>query len=156
MEAIGVIFLAGLFGTVCMSAVMWSIHYAGSTNADMVRAIGSFFTKKMETAFLPGIVTHIVFGVLFAFPYVFLINMAPHILIASIVTGGAVGFFHGYLVGFLLVSLVAQKHPLEQFREAGISVAAAHVFGHMVYGVAIGVIIGLLGVDLSLILPVRT
>ncbi|WP_244926669.1 DUF6789 family protein [Leptospira wolffii] len=149
MESILLVLMAGFFGTVCMSAVMWSIHYAGSTNADMVRAIGSFFTKKMETAFIPGIVTHIVFGVMFAFPYVFLINMAPHIFIASIVTGGAVGFFHGYLVGFLLVSLVAQKHPLEQFREAGISVAAAHVFGHLIYGVVIGLSVGYFGIDLK-------
>ncbi len=149
METIAIILFAGLVGTACMSAVMWSIHYAGTANADMVRAIGSFFTKKMETAFIPGVITHIIFGVMFAFPYVFLISLAPHILIASIVTGGAVGFFHGYLVGFLLVSLVAQKHPLPQFREAGISVAAAHVFGHLVYGVGIGVIIGLYGQGLQ-------
>ncbi|TGJ99171.1 hypothetical protein EHO59_14935 [Leptospira semungkisensis] len=152
MEVIGLVLLAGFIGTVCMSVSMWSIHYAGSVNADMIRAIGSFFTKDMNKALVPGIITHIIFGIMFAFPYAFIINLAPHVLIAYIVTGGALGFFHGYLVGFVLVSLVAQKHPLEQFREAGISVAAAHVFGHLVYGVGVGVVLGLAGFNFKLVL----
>ncbi|TGK02389.1 hypothetical protein EHQ81_16230 [Leptospira selangorensis] len=152
MEAIGLVFVAGFVGTICMSLSMWSIHYAGSVNADMIRAVGSFFTKDMSRALVPGIITHIIVGLIFAFPYAFLISLAPHILIASIVTGGAVGFFHGYLVGFLLVVLVARNHPMEQFREAGISVAAAHVFGHLIYGVGIGVILGLYGYNWTSIL----
>ncbi|TGL59485.1 hypothetical protein [Leptospira sarikeiensis] len=154
MEALGLIFLAGIVGTICMSLSMWSIHSAGTINADMIRAVGSFFTKDMERALVPGIITHIIFGVMFAFPYAFLISLAPHLFIASVVTGGAVGFFHGYLVGFLLVALVARNHPLEQFREAGISVAAAHVFGHLIYGVGVGVILGLYGFDWTQLLAI--
>ncbi|PJZ69498.1 hypothetical protein CH373_16255 [Leptospira perolatii] len=155
METIGLVLAAGTIGTSAMSVVMWSISYAGSINADMVRAIGSFFTKRLDSALIPGIVTHLIIGFIFAFPYTFIISLAPHILTASILTGGVLGFMHGYVVGFLLVALVAQHHPLPEFRQAGIGVAAAHVFGHMVYGVSIGLVVGLTNLDYSFILEIK-
>ena len=47
--------------------------------------------------------------------------------------------------GFVLVAAVAESHPLPEFREAGFSVAVAHWFGHIIYGLMVGAVIGLIG-----------
>ena len=50
------------------------------------------------------------------------------------------GLFHGMVVGFVGVITVAEHHPLEKFKKAGFTVAVAHLFGHIVYGLSIGLI----------------
>ncbi len=58
--------------------------------------------------------------------------------------GLLIGFIHGAVVGFLLISTVAVRHPLPEFREAGFNVAVAHWADHLVYGFLVGSVIGLL------------
>jgi hypothetical protein len=57
-----------------------------------------------------------------------------------------IGIFHGVVFSFLLVILVAEHHPLEQFREAGSEVAIAHLAGHIIYGLILGTLVGILGI----------
>jgi hypothetical protein len=40
---------------------------------------------------------------------------------------------------------VAETHPVERFRTAGVEVAAAHVAGHLAYGMGVGLVAGWLG-----------
>ena len=155
MDTFLYVLLAGLLGTMSMSGIMWAISYIGDVNADMVRAIGSFYTKDMKTALVPGLITHLIIGILFAFPYAFIISLAPKVLIASIVTGGVLGFVHGYLVSFGIVALVSDRHPLPEFREAGFAIAAAHVLGHVFYGVTVGWTVGLEGLDFRVIFEIK-
>jgi len=56
------------------------------------------------------------------------------------------GVFHGLVVSFLLAVLVAEHHPIEQFQKAGSEVAAAHLFGHIIYGLIVGAVIGIAGI----------
>jgi len=44
------------------------------------------------------------------------------------------------VVSFALVVLVAEHHPLERFQKAGMGVAVAHLLGHLVYGLIIGLL----------------
>ena len=60
-----------------------------------------------------------------------------------------IGFVHGFAVGFLIVALVADKHPVKRYREAGFEVAAAHVLGHVAYGAGLGVTARLMPVELG-------
>jgi hypothetical protein len=48
------------------------------------------------------------------------------------------GPFHGSVVSLMLVVLMAEHHPLERFREAGLRVAVTHVAAHIVYGFVVG------------------
>jgi hypothetical protein len=64
---------------------------------------------------------------------------------ASIAVGTALGTFHGAAMSFILMALVADTHPVERFRTAGVEVAAAHVVGHVVYGMGVGLVAGWLG-----------
>lgn len=136
--------VAGIVGTAGMSLSMWLITKSGIANAGMIRAIGSMFTKSYEGSFGPGLVVHLVSGILFSFLYVILISIFPPTSVAAtIATGAMIGVFHGVAFGFLLVITVAEHHPLEQFRSAGFEVAIAHFVGHVIYGILVGLVIGL-------------
>ncbi len=141
--------VAGIAGTLCMSVLMSIIHSTGIANADMIRAIGSMFTRSYENSFTLGVVIHFLFGIIIAFIYVLLINLlSPGSVGYSILTGGMIGLFHGVAVAFLLVIAVAEHHPLEQFRNAGVEVAVAHLVGHIVYGLIVGAVVGVLNIRL--------
>jgi hypothetical protein len=139
--------IAGLIGTGGMTLVMWLIHKSGMANADMVRAIGSIFSRNLDESLAPGLIIHFVVGSLIAFIYVILISLLnPTSVAATIGTGAMIGLFHGVAFCFLLVVSVAEHHPLEQFRNAGLEVALAHLVGHVIYGLLVGTVIGIASV----------
>lgn len=142
--------LAGVIGTFGMTFTMTVIHRAKWANADMIRALGSLATKRYDNALLPGLVVHFTSGILFAFPYAFILTLiaAPNTF-PTAGLGLVVGLFHGIVVSFLLVAVVSDQHPVERFRGAGIEVAIAHIVGHMAYGFLVGGAIGALGIDLT-------
>ena len=152
MNAFLLTVLAGIVGTSGMSLAMWLITKSGIANASMIRAIGSMFTKSYDDSFGPGLIIHFISGILFAFLYVILISIfAPTSLAAAIGTGAMIGVFHGVAFGFLLVVTVAEHHPLEQFRSAGFEVAIAHFVGHVIYGILVGLVVGLTGARIFLL-----
>lgn len=131
--------LAGAIGTILMSLSMGVIHLTGLANADMIRALGSLVTRSLRRAFPVGLLIHAAAGVLFAIPYVYILRSLPVTSAAAqTVVGAAVGLFHGAAMSFVLLASVAENHPLEQFRESGVEVAAAHVVGHVFYGAGVG------------------
>jgi len=139
--------IAGLIGTGGMTLAMWLINKSGMANADMVRAIGSIFTRNLDESLTPGLIIHFIVGSLIAFIYVILISLfAPTSVAATIGTGAMIGLFHGVAFSFLLVVAVAEHHPLEDFRNAGLEVALAHLAGHIIYGLLVGTVIGIAGV----------
>lgn len=152
MNAFLLTIVAGIVGTSGMSLAMWMITKSGIANAAMIRAIGSLFTKSYDNSFGPGLVIHFISGILFAFLYVILISIfAPNSVAAAIGTGAMIGVFHGVAFGFLLVITVAEHHPLEQFRNAGFEVAIAHFVGHVIYGILVGLVVGLTGARIYLL-----
>ena len=141
--------IAGIIGTAGMSLLLWIITGSGMANAEMIRAIGSIFNRSYENSFLPGLIIHFIVGTIIAFFYVALINLfAPTSLVGSIAIGGMIGVFHGVAFGFVLVIAVAEHHPLERFRKAGFEVAIAHFIGHVLYGMIVGLVVGLAGIRL--------
>ena len=58
------------------------------------------------------------------------------------------GLFHGSVVGNLLVVIIAEHHPLERLREAGLPVAITHIAAHLVYGLVVGAGISIWNVGL--------
>ena len=138
------IILAGLIGTSAMIAAMALIHKLKLANADMVRAIGGIYTKSHESSFLPGLIIHYFNGIVFALLYSFLLSFSPVLSPGTaMIICGLTGFVHGLMVGLFLMVMVAEYHPIPEFRNAGPDVAAAHVFGHIVYGIAVGSVFAL-------------
>jgi hypothetical protein len=136
--------IAGLLATTTMIVVMDLIHRLKWANADMVRAIGSLYTRSYEMSWVPGLLIQYCAGLSFAFLYALLIGMAP------VSTGGGIfivsllaGLVHGITVSLFLTILVAEYHPLREFRNAGVGVALAHVAGHVFYGGSLGIFFAL-------------
>ncbi len=144
--------VAGLIATTGITAVLWAINKSGWTNAVMVRAIGGFFTKSYETALGIGLAIHFVSGMIIAAVYLHALSiMKLSNLGFEIFFGGLIGFGQGLIVAWCIVRF-ADVHPVEQFQDADLQVAAAHTVGHIVYGMLIGAAFGtmrLLGFDVS-------
>jgi len=141
--------LAGIAGTSGMTLFMYLITRSGLSNADMVRAIGSKLTQSLQSAFAVGIILHFVSGIIFAMLYTLAFNfLGLHGVMPLLGAGLGFGFLHGFVLSFILVTTVAEHHPLPEFRDAGLGVAVAHLVGHVVYGALVGMIIGLLGFTL--------
>lgn len=137
---------AGLIGAAAMDGVMNLITRSGFTEARMVTALGSLFTRSMETARVVGWFIHGVSGVLFAMIYT-LLFMAFQLeaAVACLAAGLGLGFLHGIVVSIMLVMVVSEHHPVDKFRNAGIQVGVAHLAGHLAYGAAVGLVIGITG-----------
>lgn len=143
---IWVALIAGLIGTMGMTGLLEAITKSGMANADMVRAIGSLFTKSLESSFKVGIIVDIIAGIIFAAFYTFaIVSFEVQGLLSSIGACMLIGFIHGAVVSFMLIAAVAEHHPLKQFQQTGFSVAVAHWVGHLFYGFLVGLVIGLMG-----------
>jgi len=142
---IGISLVGGVIGTLCMTIFLQIITKTGVANADMVRALGSLFTKSLKSSFSVGIVIHFTSGIIFAFIYTLVINaLGLNGIIKAISAGTIMGFIQGGIVCFVLVTSVAENHPLPDFQEAGFSVAAVHWIGHIIYGFFVGLMVGLI------------
>ena len=143
--------LSGFVGTIGMTLVMWLITRSGIAHADMIRAIGSIFTRSYDDSVTPGFIVHFGVGIIISFFYVIIISiLGPESIIKTMGAGAMIGLFHGVVFSFLLVVAVAEHHPLERFRTAGSEVAVAHLAGHIVYGLLVGIVVGLTGVRIVL------
>jgi fucose 4-O-acetylase-like acetyltransferase len=141
-----IVIAAGFVGTLLMTGVMWFIHRSGWANADMTRAIGSLVTRRYENSLLPGIAINFTVGCIFAVGYLLVIrSLDLRSVYLAVAVGGALGALHGCAMAYILMALVAETHPVERFRAAGAEVAAAHVAGHVAYGIGVGLVAGWLG-----------
>ena len=144
---IWIVLIAGIIGTIGMTGLLEGITKSGIANADIVRAIGSLFTKSLESSFKVGIIIDLLAGIVFAAFYTFVIvSFEIHGLLSCIGACMLIGFVHGAVVSFLLVATVAEHHPLRQFQKTGFSVIIAHWAGHIFYGFIVGLVIGLMDI----------
>lgn len=136
--------VAGLLGGAAMEAVLWLVGTTGWAKADMIVALGSLFTKQRDSGFRVGIVVHAIAAIVFALLYTWIIVMLdfnhPQ---WSVLLGAGIGFVHGLIVSLGLVWVVAERHPLEEFNEAGLAIGLSHILGHVAYGAVVGIVVGL-------------
>lgn len=134
---------AGIAGLVAMEFSMWLITRRGWAQGNMIVALGSLVTRKRENALSVGAVVHLAAAILFAVLY--LMTMArlgfTHFP-AAFFAGIGFGILHGMVVTLMLVWVVSDQHPLEEFRDAGLAVGVSHIAGHVAYGAVVGFVIG--------------
>jgi hypothetical protein len=144
MHFIPTVVIAGLIGTTGMTIVLWTVDRTGRVNANMVRALGSALTRSVDTSLLPGLAIQYISGVIFAFFYIYFLQMLKlSDALSFAIAGGVIGFAHGFAFSFIMV-ILAEHHPIEKFQNAGFQVAITHFFAHIVYGGLVGLVAGLL------------
>ena len=138
--------VAGVLGALAMAGVIKLITRAGWARGDMVVAVGSLLTRSRESARLVGGIMHLLSGVGFAMVYAVAMMALNLVKFPDAVYAGiGFGVFHGMVVGLTLCWIVADQHPLDEFKEAGLAVGVSHLAGHIAYGLVVGIVIGLSG-----------
>ncbi|MFZ0391321.1 MAG: hypothetical protein WAN36_12760 [Calditrichia bacterium] len=137
--------VTGILATAVMTFFLWIVNKTGLANADMVRALGSGITRSYDKAMAPGMILHFVAGIIFAMIYIVILNLI-HLTSTFyiILTGGIIGFWHGFAFSFVMV-ILAEHHPVERFKDASFQVAIVHFAAHIIYGLTAGIILALSG-----------
>ncbi|SMF03206.1 hypothetical protein [Pseudobacteriovorax antillogorgiicola] len=126
---------SGLLGAAAMFLFMELVTLSKLANADMVRAVGSLFTRRYENSLKVGLTLHLIAGLGFGLAYCGMLNLIGSNEIAvNVGIGVFSGFVHGFLVSYVILIEGQNRHPLTEFRSAGFEVAVAHVVGHVFYG----------------------
>lgn len=135
--------VAAVLGGVAMELVMWIIAKAGLAKGDMILALGSLLTKRRENAYRVGFIVHTSAALGFALLYtLLLVTLHVSDMPQSMMLGLGVGVLQGILVSLMLIWIVAEQHPLEEFRDADLLVGLSHVAGHAAFGLVVGVVVG--------------
>ena len=136
--------VAGIIGGLAMELAMWLISRAGLAKGDMILALGSLLTKTRENAYRVGLIIHVTAAIGFALVYTLLmVTLGYTHMPLSLMLGLGVGVLHGIIVSLMLVWVVSDHHPLEEFKEADLLVGLTHFAGHVAYGAMVGLVVGL-------------
>jgi hypothetical protein len=136
--------VAGVVAGLAMELTMWLIARGGRVKGDMILALGSLITKSRDNAYRVGLIVHVTAALGFALVYTLLMVTVGYTqLPLSLMLGLGVGLVHGLIVSLMLVGVVADQHPLEEFKEADLMVGLSHMAGHVAYGAVIGLVVGL-------------
>ncbi len=134
--------VGGAIGGVVMEWVLWAVGKLGWAKADMIVALGSLFTKQRQTGWRTGVVIHAFAGFFFGILYTWaMVQTGMTHFPVSLGLGAGIGFVHGLFVSLGLVWVVADQHPLEEFKEADLAIGLSHIVGHVAYGLALGIVV---------------
>ncbi|MGZ0656829.1 hypothetical protein ACWPKO_05740 [Coraliomargarita sp. W4R53] len=137
--------ICGLIGAFAMNLFMRQVGRSFDRRADMVRALGSFFTGKLDNAVAVGTTIHAIAGVVFGMIYFAIMHsMGSLIFPQAIFLGLGFGFFHGLITSYALMFYASERHPLEDFRKATMQEGVLHLLGHMIFGLVAGLLGGLI------------
>lgn len=135
--------LAGVLGGIAMVAAMGLMTRGGLARGNMVYALGGLVTKSRGNAFRVGMILHTISAIGFAMVYAMLMLwLGMSGMPEALYVGVGVGFLHGLIVSLMLVWVIAEGHPFEEYNEAGLAVGLSHLLGHVVYGGVVGFMIG--------------
>ena len=136
--------VAGVLGGVAMLFVMWLMTRNGLAKGNMVVALGGLVTRSRERALRVGLMLHTLSAMGFAMVYAMLMLWVGATgMPSALMVGVGAGLFHGLIVSLMLVWVVAEVHPFEEYSEAGLAVGLSHLLGHVVYGAVVGLVIGI-------------
>ena len=122
-----------------MTAFMTAVSSAFSKRVDMVRALGSYFTGRLEGAVGLGRLIHAVSGLIFGVIYLMILSrMGALAFPYPIFLGIAFGFIHGLLMAYFLMIFASERHPIEDYRKATLEEGLLHLVGHIIFGAVVG------------------
>jgi hypothetical protein len=105
--------LAGLAGAAMMNGFMRTISARFSQRVNMIAALGSLLTGKVDKANLVGSVVHAASGAFFGVVYLFLLNLTSISFVPALAAMGlGLGFIHGLVVSYGLMVVVSEHHPV--------------------------------------------
>lgn len=136
MNIIGAV-VAGLAGTVVMTALMYVAPMMGMPEMDIIGMLGSMFTSNKGTATWLGVVIHFMMGIIFAIIYTLVWNLG----VGSVtwLWGLIFGAVHG-VVAIVMMPAMMRMHPRPPEMESGSTTMIGQLMGHLVYGLVVALI----------------
>lgn len=135
--------VAGIFGGGALDVTMWLISRAGLARGNMITALGGLVTGSRAQAVKVGVLIHVASAIVFAAAYTWvMVATGTTALPDSLAIGLGIGFGHGMIVSLMLVWVVAERHPLEEFRGADLMIGLSHLAGHVAFGGIVGLVVG--------------
>lgn len=126
-----------------MIFVMSLMTRGGLAKGNMIVALGGMVTRSRDNAFRVGLVLHVISAIGFAMVYaMMMLWLGATEMPAALIVGLGAGLFHGLIVSLMLVWVVAEGHPFDEYNEAGLAVGLSHLIGHVVYGAIVGLVVG--------------
>jgi hypothetical protein len=133
----------GLAGTAAMTGFLLVPRWLGWAHVDVIRAGGSLVVGSgNRSAFPVGLSIHIAMGIGFAFIYYGFLSLSS--LPFNALTGLLLGSIHGVVAMLLVSILVMEHHPEARYHDRGPSTGLAQLGAHMLYGIVVGSVVGLL------------
>jgi uncharacterized membrane protein YagU involved in acid resistance len=146
----------GLVATSALTGVMTTAQLAGLTRLDLPLVLGTLVTEDPDRARLAGFLIHLGFGQVFALGYALVFALLHQ---ATWWLGGLLGLLHVTVALTVLLPLLPGLHPrMASYRAGpasrtvleppgllalnyGVQTPAVAVAGHLVYGVALGLLL---------------
>lgn len=133
--------ICGLIGAFSMTYFMSRVSAAYSKRVDMSRALGSYFTGKLEGSGKLGRLIHSISGVFFGTIYFTIMEtMNALVFPFAIFLGIGFGFFHGLIMSYILMFYASERHPIEEYRKATLEEGLLHLVGHIIFGAVVGLL----------------
>ncbi len=130
---------SGLVGAFAMTEFMLKVSSAHSKRVDMLKALGSFFTRKSEGAQELGKKIHALSGLFFGILYFVTMYLIGGLTFPyAIFLGIGFGFFHGLIMSYVLMFYASEKHPIKEYRDATLEEGLLHLVGHIIFGAVVG------------------
>lgn len=131
-------FVAGLLGTAVMTVFLLLPRWMNMAHVDVVRAVGSLITGRIEGAYMPGLAVHAGSGILFAYVYQAVLHFSnvPFTFMSGLFLGGV----HGAIVMLLVCITVMEHHPMAKYHRRGPMTAVMQLVAHLVYGGTVGLV----------------
>lgn len=111
---------------------------------NMVKVLGSYFSGSNARSLRTGSVLHLGFGAFFGILYGFaLLQLGAARFPVALFTGLGFGFAHGLITSYGLMFFMGEKHPISRYRNSTFSIGLLYLIAHVIYGGAVGLMIGL-------------
>jgi hypothetical protein len=136
--------MAGILGATGRILLLQLMRRMNITHVDTLKAIGTLYHGYFGHPLLRGVGANYLFGIISAFIYLALISFVCPAASIPVTAGfGAlIGLHQGYAEGFSLVPLVAEHHPLPEFRKYGHEAVIYNWLVQIFYGLIVGAVFG--------------
>lgn len=134
--------IMGVIAAWVMHAFMLAISHHHRVPVNLVEALGSLLTGKLEGAKRTGLIVHTIGGAIMGMLYGIVIwQIGLESAALTMLAGGILGLFHGLVACFSLMLGLDELHPVEKYQQATLSVGFTHLVGHVVFGIVLALLI---------------
>jgi uncharacterized membrane protein YagU involved in acid resistance len=126
--------IAGLLGTLVMTAMMYVAPMMGMPKMDIISMLGTMFTSNTGTARIVGVIAHFMMGAVFALIYALLWSLG--IGNPTWLWGLIFGAVHG-IVAMIAMPMMIKMHPRSPQMDSGAMMMIGLMMGHLVFGLVV-------------------